>query len=304
MDVRVHWTLLAYAGVLTIWPWPESARDVSWRLLAVAMIFASVLLHEFGHSFAARFCDGESSDILLWPLGGLAYVNLPSFPMAHFLTALAGPLVSLVIWAGASVAEMHAARWWAFVFSYVAEMNLAMVLLNLLPAIPLDGGRMLQAVLWRQMGQGRSTWICVHLAIGVAVLLFLYPLGGFSNGHINLLALGVALFIFFSALNERRMLAAEFSNAQYWESRPGVAWNHPYNTAATSRQPTRERSFANWWRKLVQRDPRRMTSDEDFMRDEIDPILDKISREGMQSLTARERKILESARDLLHKRQR
>jgi hypothetical protein len=154
------------------------------------------------------------------------------------------------------------------------------------------------------MGPDRSTWICVHLAIGVAVLLFFYSLSGFSSGHINLLASGVALFIFFSALSERRMLAAEFFNAQYWESRPGVAWNHPYNTATTGRRPTRAHLAVSWWKKVLQHGSRRMKSDEDFIREEIDPILDKISREGMQSLTARERKILESARDLLQKQRR
>jgi hypothetical protein len=224
--------------------------------------------------------------------------------VAHFLTALAGPLVSLAIWAGAWFGETHTPRWWSYALRYVAQLNLAIVLFNLLPAIPLDGGRMLQALLWRQMGYARSMWICVHLAIVAAVILFFYSLGGFGNAHISLLSSGVALFIFFEAVNERRLLAVESTNEEYWESRPGIAWNHPYNDAKTRTSVPHRFGFVGWWKKLIAGGFRKTKSADDFLREEIDPILDKISREGMQSLTSRERKILESARDLLQKRQR
>src|SRR2546425_1168261 len=116
IEVRLHWTLLLFVAVLMILPWPETSDEVVWRLAYIGMVFASVLLHEFGHSFAGRFCDGSSNRILLWPLGGLAFVNLPDSPVAHFLTALAGPLVSLTLWAVGHFLEPMTSGWWQITF--------------------------------------------------------------------------------------------------------------------------------------------------------------------------------------------
>src|SRR5687767_2552967 len=66
--------------------------------MLMGLMFVSILLHEFGHCFAARYNDGEADEILLWPLGGLAFCrSLPHSPLAHFIVALGGPLVNLII---------------------------------------------------------------------------------------------------------------------------------------------------------------------------------------------------------------
>src|SRR5205807_4989903 len=77
----------------------KGALPGDWLIAAglIALLFLSVLLHEFGHCFGARFVDGDAHEILLWPLGGLAYVEVPHTPRANFITTLAGPLVNLLL---------------------------------------------------------------------------------------------------------------------------------------------------------------------------------------------------------------
>jgi hypothetical protein len=159
---------------------------------------------------------------------------------------------------------------------------------------------MLRAVLWRFCGASRALWICVHVAMVIAVVMFVGSLMDRDAAHLNLMLTAVAVFIFFEAWRERQFLLLEQQHGEFWSSRPGVAYNHLYRAEPAPERP-RKRGWFAFFRK-----PRSETrrSAEDFMREEIDPILDKISREGMQSLTARERKVLESARDLLQKRHR
>src|SRR5262245_45092875 len=105
INVRIHWLFpfVALAWVLRVAlykPYPEyKAPDGLWVDACVLMLilFVSVFLHELGHCFAARRVGGEANDVLLWPLGGLANVELPNRPRAHFLTAAAGPAVNLVL---------------------------------------------------------------------------------------------------------------------------------------------------------------------------------------------------------------
>src|SRR5262245_52207257 len=66
-------------------------------IFVMVLLFFSVLLHEFGHCFGARAVDGDAQEVLLWPLGGLAYVDVPQTPRAHFITAAAGPAVNLAL---------------------------------------------------------------------------------------------------------------------------------------------------------------------------------------------------------------
>src|SRR5947209_14961980 len=112
IDVRVHFTLpVVMVGlVLKVATAPDSPAGL-WIDATVLMLilFVSILLHELGHCFAARSVDGEASEILLWPLGGLAACDLPHAPRAHFLTALGGPAVNLLLCVAAGGALPFAA---------------------------------------------------------------------------------------------------------------------------------------------------------------------------------------------------
>lgn len=303
IEVRVHWTLIAYCVFVLLFPMPSSWQGFLWKSLVVVLIFGSVLAHEFGHAFCARFCDGESNQIVLWPLGGLAYVRLPDSPSAHFLTALAGPLVSLLLWVGASMLAHYLDNWAAMVAQSIAAMNWMLWLFNLIPAYPLDGGRMLQALIWHHLGYARSMWYCVHLAFVCAVMMFIWAFGWSSDAHGDMLLTGVAVFVFMSAWQQREILKHQESSTEFWSERPGVAWNHPYR----DRDPTKPSIWQRLWKSKTKTPRSRTksshaTSKDSFMRDRVDPILDKINREGIESLTDDERRILDQARSIIDKK--
>jgi Zn-dependent protease len=309
IEVRLHWTLIVFGAVLMLFPMPQALDESLWRFGLLLMIYGSVLLHEFGHSFAARFCDGYSDRIVMWPLGGLAFVQLPENPVAHFFTAIAGPLVTLAIWAGAYFSAPLATGWLELTLRNLAFFNGCILLFNLLPAYPLDGGRMMQAILWRFMGYLRSMWVTVHIAMGVAVALLGVILFFSVTQYIPFLLVAAAVFIFINAWQERMMLSATFENREFFGSRPGVPWNHPYRTYKDE-----DDSFATQRKgilsKLTSRSsPKKGDADEELDADtyiskEVDPILDKISKQGIQSLTEREKKILEKARQKMEKKSR
>src|SRR5207302_3137679 len=99
---HVFFPLIALAFILRV-AFKEGAPSGLWIEAAILMglLFVAVLLHEFGHCFGARLVDGDAHEILLWPLGGLAAIDVPHTPRAHFLSTAAGPFVNLVLCLGA-----------------------------------------------------------------------------------------------------------------------------------------------------------------------------------------------------------
>src|SRR6266481_1265189 len=93
INVRLHFTFLLFAYYRVM-----QFGNFAFGFAYVAGLYVCILLHEFGHALAARWCDGEANDILLWPLGGLAFVRPAFNPTAHLITTVAGPFVTLVLW--------------------------------------------------------------------------------------------------------------------------------------------------------------------------------------------------------------
>src|SRR5262249_24108450 len=109
ITVRVHILFLIF--VLVMWlkklrSGADGEGEATWMLVLMALLFFSVLLHEFGHCFAARYVDGEANEVLLWPLRGLARSDVPHSAWAHFVTAAGGPLVNLLLCGAAGAALM------------------------------------------------------------------------------------------------------------------------------------------------------------------------------------------------------
>ena len=291
----MHWTLLLYFAVLVFSPPPANTEAMLWRSAVIVLMFGSVLLHEFGHSFAARFCDGESDLIVLWPLGGLAYCRVPDSPMANFLTAAAGPVVSLGLWLGGEFLAPMTNGWTNYCLAELAWLNKWMFLFNLIPAWPMDGGRMLQAILWRGLGYWRATWFCVHLAIVLAIGMIIWVLVTSTTMRQGMMLGSVAGFVLFSAWQQRQMLKYEESNDEYWWKRPGVPFNHPYRVETETKLPKTRKLLVFWRKKEQSTRAAQPLSKEEFIEREVNPVLDKIAKQGMASLTPRERKILEEA---------
>src|SRR4051794_11930408 len=131
-------------------------RSPIWAVAEYLSLFAIVLLHEFGHALACRQTGGEANQIVLWPLGGIAFVNPPRRPGAMLWSIAGGPLVNVVLFpilsailffVGVPDDAVPATDLMRF-FWHVWWINLGLLIFNMLPVYPLDGGQILRALLW------------------------------------------------------------------------------------------------------------------------------------------------------------
>src|SRR3954462_6644644 len=131
-----------------------------WALAEYIALFAIVLLHEFGHALACRQTGGVADRIVLWPLGGIAFVNPPRRPGAMLWSIAAGPLVNVILLPilslGLLIAPLEpgaASLDLALFVRHVWWINLGLLIFNMLPVYPLDGGQILRALLWFPLGE-------------------------------------------------------------------------------------------------------------------------------------------------------
>lgn len=173
VTVYVHWTwfIVAVLGV----QWGRSLfGSIEWAAAAYLVLFAIVLLHEFGHALACRSVGGEAQRIILWPLGGAAIVKPPPRAGALLWSIVAGPLVNVAI-LGISIPlflQFHddPSSFGRFVFYGVVVQNLVLLIFNLLPIYPLDGGQIVRALLWFVIGRANSLAVAAWMGIVVAGL--------------------------------------------------------------------------------------------------------------------------------------
>lgn len=187
-EVRVDASWLIIASLVTwslassLFPqsFPGLATSVYWGMgvIGAVLLFASVVAHEFMHSWVARRSGMTSKGITLFLFGGVAEMHAePPDPRTEFLMAIAGPLTSLFLGGAFYGLALLASRLAApipllGVLAYLWPINLALAVFNLIPAFPLDGGRVLRAVLWRFTGRlRRSTRIATFIGSGFAFLL-------------------------------------------------------------------------------------------------------------------------------------
>lgn len=181
IDVYLNWTWFLVA-VFEIQARRGYYTSVLWNVLEYLGLFAIVLLHEFGHALACRSVGGSADTIMLWPLGGVAYVDPPQRPGATLWSIAAGPLVNVAllpilggIFAFARVNEWQYSMPNAYHFSYAVRWtNIVLLVFNILPIYPLDGGQILRSLLWFPLGRGRSLMVASVLGFfGVAGLVLL-----------------------------------------------------------------------------------------------------------------------------------
>jgi Zn-dependent protease/predicted transcriptional regulator len=163
-------------------------------LAAAVGLFLSVLVHELGHSFVGQRYGAKIKEITLWLLGGVAqFEEMPKRRGAEAVIAIAGPLTSLALaglaWLVGQTAPLGAAT--TFVLIYLMVANLALAVFNLLPALPLDGGRVLRSLLALRLGELRATEISAAISRSLAVLLGIVGLLGF-----NFFLVLIAFFIY------------------------------------------------------------------------------------------------------------
>ena len=182
IDLFLHWSWFLVAA-FEISNRAGSYSSIAWNVLEYLALFLIVMLHEYGHALACRQVGGTANQIMLWPLGGVAYVDPPPRPGATLGSIAAGPLVNVALLVIVSplgilldrslglaetVPDAHAflrALWF---------INLGLLIFNLLPVYPLDGGQILRSLLWFVVGRAHSLMAAVVIGfVGVAGLLIL-----------------------------------------------------------------------------------------------------------------------------------
>ncbi len=178
VEVKLHFLFVLLAAFFLL-----TAHDTAAAALSMGVLFGSVFLHELGHCFGARAVGGEAHEIVLWPLGGFTRMRIPRTAKGEFVSTAAGPAVNFGLFGlgvigivaigtslpleqtlelalGARGAELHE------VFLYqVAGINLILFLFNVIPAYPMDGGRLLRSMLWPVLGWRTATLIASATAV-------------------------------------------------------------------------------------------------------------------------------------------
>ncbi len=283
--VRVHLVFIVYAVAQMLWAIPRDTLGLAYQAIIIGTLFVLVLLHEFGHCFACRWVKGEADDILMWPLGGLAMCAPPNTWQANLITVIGGPAVNLALvpvfavalWATglseaivvnplAPVAPLALAdSYWLAALIIAHVVNITLLAFNVLcPMFPLDGGRIVQCLVWSRTSERRSMEIAVIVGFVGAALL-----GVLALVSDRTMLLAIAMFGGLVCYNERRQLRTEdaLGGAEY---------------LIAEERGERERR---------QREREREEKD----AAEEDRVLAKIAAEGMGSLTRGEKKVLERA---------
>src|SRR5579862_4117163 len=204
IDVFLHWSWFLVAAY-EISSRKGTYSSITWNIFEYLALFLIVTLHEFGHALACRQVGGSADHIVLWPLGGVAYVNPPQRPGATLWSIAAGPLVNVALWvilSGigwfsrgsawlAASPDLHALLRSIFI------INLGLLIFNILPIYPLDGGQILRSLLWFLIGRARSLMVAAILGLlGVSAFIGLALLGGsIRHGGDSIWLAAIAVFM-------------------------------------------------------------------------------------------------------------
>lgn len=212
IDIYMHTTFLILIGFVALSYWfnEGSVEAIVEGVLFLLAIFACVLLHELGHALAARRFGIQTRDIMLMPLGGIARLErMPEKPEQELWVALAGPLVNVVIaiilFIGLAATNNLASLTTMSItggnfFQRLLAVNVSLVLFNLLPAFPMDGGRVVRALLATRMEYTQATQVAATLGQGIAFIL------GFIGLFSNPFLVFIAFFIWIGAAQEASMV--------------------------------------------------------------------------------------------------
>ncbi len=209
--VRVHITFLLFLVWIFAADYASGGPDEAWTgLLFMVLLFACVLAHEFGHIFTARAFGVATPDVTLLPIGGVARLErIPEEPRQEFLIAVAGPAVNVAIGLALVLAGAHlnvgalsgVENAHISMLDRLAIVNLFLAAFNMIPAFPMDGGRVLRALLASRMGHTRATETAAAIGQFVAFLL------GFAGLFWNPLLIFIAVFVYLAASSEAHMVA-------------------------------------------------------------------------------------------------
>ncbi len=306
IDFWIHWSLLLWFGYVLYQAWID--EGTWWEAFLSTgvwylVVFATILFHEIGHCVFAARQGGGADAIVLWPLGGLAYCDAPHLPWNQFWVAAGGPIFQLLptALAGGALLILGLApgpfpsstdSLLSTALSTYVWWNLAILTFNLIPVYPLDGGRMFQAILWGKLkSHGRATLVTIWAS---RITIFSLLLVGFfvKDRSVGWLS-WPGVFILFWALFETEKLRVRLQAGEEGED---YVFGYDFSRGYTSleRTATRDQRKAppSLIGKLRTRSRENRETREAEINRRIDALLEKISKEGLPSLTRRERKFL------------
>ena len=314
IEVRAHMLFFVFMAYQII-----TASNLGFEITLWTMLFGTVLIHEYGHCFGARSVGGTAHNILMWPLGGLAFASAPMRPWPQFVTVACGPLVNFVFCLVSAAALIVSTRsfalvtwnpfepifwdsnyWQAYVHVFY-RINYMLLLFNLLPIYPLDGGQLFQTIMWPMIGLQKSMRLACQVGIAGA---FVIGVLGIQKGQFMLV--GIALFAGFTSYPRLKML--HLGMIQEDPAGPG---GYDFSSGYTSLNASMDRrDKPGFWSRIFGRKkkPRRAEpvnpnpggwerkmDKEQGLDHDLDRILKKVSEQGIHSLTYVERQTLQRA---------
>lgn len=281
-------------------------------LAASAILFVTVLIHEFGHVMAARMTGGSADEILIWPLGGLAMTRPADDLRARLLTITAGPLTNLILCTLSAFAVYRTGDYSAaldpFTMPFVMltenvffdlmllvfSLNWALLLVNLLPIYPLDGGQVLETVLTARAGGEKGTQLYIKIGIVIAILVMV---AGLLMDHTALLFVGSVVLVLNFWESSRRQ-----NMDQYDESFMGYDFSQGYTSLEREEpQPSavgpvkKLGPLARWRERRRKLREAQERVQETEISQQLDVILEKVHQNGIESLSKDEQQILHRA---------
>lgn len=317
VQVRLH-AFFLLLGVFVLHVASVGTWPLWYALSLLAILLVSLVLHEAAHVLAARRCGGRAEQVLIWPLGGLYAAEPPADARAELLVAAAGPLLNLLAAAATLPALLILKKWtiWQLVNPLVAPywaanaalpvghlaeclalvfwLNWLLFLVNLLPAFPLDGGRLLHAALWQSLGRRSLTLAAVLISQLTGVLLlvaaWLVSESEFGAAWTLLAVLGIVLF--FSARSE----ALGVLDSHRDDDPLGYDFSQGYTSLERDREAAGKAELGPLGRWLEERREARHERQRELEDDEerrMDDILARLHAAGLEGLSVEDRQILD-----------
>jgi Zn-dependent protease len=304
----MHWLMALMIGIYLVkgaaHPGHGGWWGLGWTSVTIAILLISILFHEYAHCWMAGHQGGGAEKILLWPLGGLSSVHYEPGAWPQIRVAGVGPLSSLVLAAGCfAVLPLTGAPWswelllpfddwWPWGLStaqvfllHAARLNLLLGLFNLLvPAYPLDGGQVLFGFLTLRWGRRKAAELTALIAIPIGAVMAIL---GFAQNELLLGFIGVS--VLFEAFQLRYLV-----RIGELEAHPAFGQAAPEFNYMPDR-PRKKGWFARWREDRARARTAREAEREARLRERVDQVLDKVSREGIGALSPDERSILEEA---------
>jgi Zn-dependent protease len=329
IGLKIHWLFPVIALAIIIRTGTlKDAPSAIWlqATVIVGLLFFAVLLHELGHCFGARLVDGDAHEVLLWPLGGLAYVDVPHTAKANFIATAAGPAVNLILcllvggalgaigvqppfnplwppigsfdhvefpplyyWDGSQVTEFNV---WIVLAARFFWVNYLLMLINVvLIGFPLDGGRMFQCALWPRLGYHQATVAAIYAGFICVFALFIVA---FVVNEIAPFALGV--FIFISCKQQWILLETGGEDSML-----GYDFSQGYTSLEREQPAAPRRKRQTWWQRWKQqratRKMLRAQEQREFEERRMDELLEKVQQQGLAALSDEERRFLKRVSD-------